>query len=526
MKKLLLLLLIFLLSGCSKINLGASSDISSLALTNKYNLATEIKSKYALENTALKMVAKNDPKDMVRVTVGNETTGLGAESEFVPSVKISRWDEVSLKLTPKGLDKIDSKDKKVSFEGNKIKYETPKQNFELYDLPISEDLSEGGFEFEWILKEKPATNKIEFNLETEGLKFEKQLPINEEIGQDGIITATETQGFDKDGKLIAWRNENTVGAYVVYASENKINYINNKEYKTGQIGIIYRPLIEDSNGWKIWGKLFIDKENEILSVEIPQNFLDKAVYPIKHAAGLTFGYETEGTAATATWRSSSVVTASMVDSYTASSGDTITGFTIFGINADVDGTSKNLAVAAYTVVTGNPTSRLASKVDISVGGSTYDWYSVSGLSQSMVAGSTYCIAVSGEDYTGTLGIGIKYNNGTAPGRFNSTNTTLQATFGVTGTDSGRHYSIYATYTAGGGGATYCGHTGGDWYVNSTCWISANTTTPGNVYIGTGGSLNCNNGAIISARSRSVGNGGSYSIGNSGGNCGWSLWTPQ
>jgi uncharacterized protein YceK len=145
MKKLLLLLLIFVLSGCSKINLGASSNISATALSSKYNSAKEIKAKYAIDGVALKATPKADPKDTIRVTIGDDSNLLGADKEFIPSVKISRWDEVSMKLTPKGLDKIANRDKKVSFEGNKIKFETPKQNFELYDLPISEDLSEGGF---------------------------------------------------------------------------------------------------------------------------------------------------------------------------------------------------------------------------------------------------------------------------------------------------------------------------------------------------------------------------------------------
>jgi hypothetical protein len=88
------------------------------------------------------------------------------------------------------------------------------------------------------------------------------------------------------------RPENVVGSYVVYASENKINWVGGKEYKCGQVGFIYRPRIIDSAGTEVWGDLHI--ENGILSVIIPQEFLDKAVYPVRHAAGLTFGYTTDG----------------------------------------------------------------------------------------------------------------------------------------------------------------------------------------------------------------------------------------
>jgi hypothetical protein len=524
MKKLLLLLLIFLLSGCSKINLGASSDISSLALTNKYNLATEIKSKYALENTALKMVAKNDPKDMVRVTVGNETTGLGAESEFVPSVKISRWDEVSLKLTPKGLDKIDSKDKKVSFEGNKIKYETPKQNFELYDLPISEDLSEGGFEFEWILKEKPASNIVEFDIETEGLEFLYQPSylsmrdfFEKRYGQD--ITIVEDRVIrNSDGKTLSKPlGDNIIHSYAVYASENKTNWEGGKEYKIGKIGHIYRPKIIDQAGNWVWGILNVDKEKGILSVEIPQDFLDKAIYPVRHAAGLTFGYTTAGSEYVISayndftgtqWTSpSDISNISDINAYTFSDGGDyyvkLMVVLLSNLNIVSDSISSPLLCA-------NGVSAWRKHTYVSPPSISPSTNYILGFTGS--SGDAYVLADVNASYTSWYDYSNNYTTPTNP---------------TDAEDDTSHYlmSIYATYTASAG-ATYCGHTGGDWYVNSTCWISANTTTPGNVYIGTGGSLNCNNGAIISARSRSVGNGGSYSIGNSGGNCGWSLWTPQ
>jgi hypothetical protein len=90
-----------------------------------------------------------------------------------------------------------------------------------------------------------------------------------------------------------FRPDNVIGSYAVYASEQKINYGGGKEYKCGKIGHIYRPKIIDSAGTEVWGELHI--EGGILSVAIPQEFLDKAVYPIRHSAGLTFGYKTAGT---------------------------------------------------------------------------------------------------------------------------------------------------------------------------------------------------------------------------------------
>jgi hypothetical protein len=89
--------------------------------------------------------------------------------------------------------------------------------------------------------------------------------------------------------------EDCEGSYAVYASENKPNYIDGKEYRVGKVGHIYRPKIIDSAGIWVWGELNIDESNGMLSVTIPQSFLDNATYPVKHAAGLTFGYTTAAT---------------------------------------------------------------------------------------------------------------------------------------------------------------------------------------------------------------------------------------
>ena len=47
--------------------------------------------------------------------------------------------------------------------------------------------------------------------------------------------------------------------------------------------------MEDANGWKVWGELNIDVEQGIQTITIPQDFIDKAVYPIRHATGEIFG---------------------------------------------------------------------------------------------------------------------------------------------------------------------------------------------------------------------------------------------
>jgi hypothetical protein len=106
-----------------------------------------------------------------------------------------------------------------------------------------------------------------------------------------IASVTETDAFDNDGNSVNHRPENVVGSYVVCASENKINYVGGKEYKCGQVGVIYRPKVTDAEGKWVWEELKI--ENGLLTITIPQEFLDKAVYPLS-SKGVNFGYETKG----------------------------------------------------------------------------------------------------------------------------------------------------------------------------------------------------------------------------------------
>ena len=401
MKKLILLFLFLLLLGCCGVvyenlakegevrTMGAVSDISAEALADKYDKADDIKNKYKLENTALKMIAKNDPKDMVRVTVGNETAELGAVGEFEPSVKISRWDEVSFKIKPTGLDNIKSKDKKLSLDKNKIKFDTPKVEYNLYDLPTSEELPEGGFEFEVILKERPTNNVVEFEIEAEGLDFyyqpaltkEWQSGWNEEYQREVVVSDTDVK--DLDGNILIHRPENVVGAYVIYTSEDKTNWVGGKSYKTGKMGIFYRPKIIDSIGIWCWGKLNVDIEKRSLSVEIPQEFLNNAVYPIRHAAGLTLGFAGIGVS-TYNWGGVNyIVFTQKTSTSDVGNVDTLHHY----LNNDDNG-AGNLKIALYTDSAGNATNLIDYTNNIAVANNFLGWKSDNGTQAAPIAGTT------------------------------------------------------------------------------------------------------------------------------------------
>lgn len=270
-KKLILTLLFLffttLFPGGGTAGDSLKNEVSLEKINIKYQQATELKSKYQLDGASLKATPKDDPKDRIEVEIGDVK-----QDKFCPQGKIKRWDD-EVNLVVRLIN--DEKTPTVSIVGNKIKWKGNKVEAHFYDIEPCEEHPEGAYEFEVILKEKPATNKIEFTLNTKGLDFFYQPELTQQEIDEG-----------------AFRPENVVGSYAVYASENKTNYVGGKEYKVGKVGHIFRPKIIDSIGKGTWGILNIDKIAGILSIEIPQDFLDNAVYPI--IIDPTFGYGTVG----------------------------------------------------------------------------------------------------------------------------------------------------------------------------------------------------------------------------------------
>ena len=517
MKKLIIIIL-FLLAGCSlqpKITeqiFGA--DLSTLS--EKYNQATEIKAKYSLEDSTLvrnKIINpeldkyKGEPKDEVKVIIGGKTDLLGADKiDFEPSIQLSRWNEVNFKIKP-NLTGIASKDKVLSFNGDKIRFDTPKISFEMYDYTEGES----GYKYIWYLNEKPTTNKVEFQIESEGLDFFYQPPLTEEY-QSGYneefqreVVVTETQVKDLDGNVLVERPENVVGSYAVYhQTKGRMNDINGKEYKTGQAFFIYKSRLTDAEGKQEWAILNIDTEKGTFTEEIPQDFLDKAVYPIKGNAN--FGYETAG-------GTNYYAADAIIGSYWMGAAGTVTTMTVSIKSATGGAPGRDWKVGIYkqsdsTLVIGGPNETQYT--------ATQAW-KISDIDDTAITAQNYWLvfwALYNPDYTST------YYNTTGNGGYYSYAYNVNWPSSTTMTSQDRSYSIYATYTEGG--ATYCGHTRGDWYVNSDCYISTSTTTNGFIYIGTGGQLHCVDGATISAKGLK-GKGGTKATGDQG--CKFKLWKP-
>jgi hypothetical protein len=199
-----------------------------------------------------------------KVIVGSQMLGAG-EEKFKPEVQLNKWGgETYLKISSD-----DVGDDKATQKDDKIVWQTNKKTYEFYTLPKTEQMEDGGFEYNIILKEKPDTNIVSLKIETDDLDF-FYTPI--EYDEDEIANN-------------AYRPENVKGSYAVYHKTKA-----NNKYKTGKAFHIYRPLIFDSKGKETWGVLNI--KNGILTITIDKNFLNNADYPV--SVDPTFGYTTVG----------------------------------------------------------------------------------------------------------------------------------------------------------------------------------------------------------------------------------------
>jgi len=235
-------------------------------------------SNYKFEKNTYYKDIKPNWEDRLEVEVGD----IKKPDLFYPQIKVKRWDnEVNFSVRLKDDDYPNAT---VEYVGEKIKWTKGKREAHLYDLPPKEDdplLEDGGYEFEITLLEKPATNVIEFSIETKGVDCFYQPELTPE--QKAVICV----GGDEPGYI---QPENVIGSYAIYYKDVPANYVGEKLYRVGKVCHIFRPKIIDSAGTEVWGELYIDENKKLLTVTIPQDFLNNAVYPVRHAAGFQMGF--------------------------------------------------------------------------------------------------------------------------------------------------------------------------------------------------------------------------------------------
>ena len=366
-----------------KIQLSQASNLGIDKIKIKFD-SSQLAGKYEMRGASFHKTIKAEKAEKTEVKIGNETA-----SSFEPSFEFKKWDEVRFKLTPK-METVAEADKDFDVDGDKIKYKTPKEEAHFYELADSPNLLGGGYEIERILNEKPATNVLSFDIETENLEFFYQ-----PIYTDAEI---EAKAIEED-----FVNKDSMGSYAIYYKNVPLNHVGGKNYGAGKVGQIYRPRIDDSAGNWTYGELNVDIAAKKLTVAIPQTFLDTAVYPIYHASGLVFGYQTIGTAGTITIEDSikgSVFTmgagAGEVDSITVYSNPSATGKTF--------GTAIYLSSSNALVANSGSTAQTPAATGVA-------WRTVTYATKPSLAGGTnYTISEWGSGGSGTHV--IYYDTGT------------------------------------------------------------------------------------------------------------------
>lgn len=251
--------------------------ISTQKVVEKFALAdNKIKSKYQLDGNELKIPAPD--KNSVAISLGDKT-----KPEFEPKLEIKRWEnETRFSIKPKGLDVIQRKDKDLTFEGDKIKFQAGDIEYHFYDAPTSSE--EGGFEYEIVLNKYTGTSTFYSEIETQGLEFYKQLPLNVEMASS---TCTETECGGSQ------RPVNVVNSYAVYHATQQGDYskLGGYNYKAGKAFHIYRVKAVDADGQELWCDQNIYGNTHEISCD--NNWLEKvAKYPVR--IDPTFGYTSAG----------------------------------------------------------------------------------------------------------------------------------------------------------------------------------------------------------------------------------------
>ena len=295
-----------------------------------------------------------------------------------------------------------------------------------YALTAEQSKTEdGGLELEFVLSAKPNSNSINIPFSKENIILFYQPPLTEEFKQEDCEVYTETHIKTKKGEE-CWRPENIVGSYAVYHASKR-----NNEYLTGKIAHALTPKLTDATGKSIYVPYNRDaNETSILTIMLPQEFLDSAKYPV--VVDPTFGYTSiGGTADAACYEDQAHVC-----KYACSEAGTVTKITAY--MKDAYGTGNFVGL----IYDGTPSALLAQSGATSIS-NTAGWKDF-----------TLNLAVSATDYhlgfwSGSRDANWWYDSG-ATNQYRKSSSSPSAPpnpFSVSASQA-RMYSVYATYTTG------------------------------------------------------------------------------
>lgn len=234
-----------------------------------------------------------------------------------------------------------------------------------------------GIEMEVNLESNPGKNNFDFQIAGyEDLDFFYQPSFANE-NKDGSTWEENQWGG------IRTRPENVNNSYAVYHKWKK-----DGQYQTGKICHIYRPKAIDAKGNFVWGNLYFDSKTGILTVIIPQDFLNNAVYPV--VVDPTIGNNVQGAS------DDTLNQTTGCNVFTApGAGDGSAG-TVHAFLRAASGTF-DWKLGMYSTSGGVPNSQPLLSNTVTVTGTNTTFQDISGAINlpTIVNGTQYCLAVNG-----------------------------------------------------------------------------------------------------------------------------------
>lgn len=383
---------------------------------------------YTDKDTHYELSVKSDIPQNDRVEIAKDK----------PSVTLSRWnDEERVTIEPKfrGAGKISKANrslfsKKMEFTKGAI-------------TAFVEPKTETEFDIDFTLEGKPTYNVFEYTIiGAENMDFFYQPALTQKEIDEGSV-----------------RPDNVIGSYAVY-SKTKANHCTNcigvtreiiqadgtstttqiiaTNYATGKLLHIYRPEAIDADGNRVWAVL--DYKNGVLSVTVPQEFLDNAVYPVR--VDPTFGYTSVGSTEGALSAGTAQFNGS--NASVSTEAGTVSKLTFYGYRPgaapDVKGV---ISQTSDHIIISNGVAN-----SVSVANAVGQWWDTSfGTPPSITAQNYHLSMVT----NGTLI--VFYDSSSDAGWRDTTNSYTTPTNPTDGALTAWNLSIYATYTASGGGGT-------------------------------------------------------------------------
>lgn len=219
-------------------------------------LNNELKQKFEVRQNALVFGAQTDPRDLLFYEIGDEK-----DSNLIqPQLKLLRHDNeynLSIRKIYNGKETP-----KIQSDGNKIIWQAGDEICRFYELGKTNELPQGGFEFDSIVNLKKSGNSFFYTIKSKGIFFWKQEALTNEQKAEG-----------------AFRPDYITGGYALYANNNPQNWDNGKLYRCGKIGEIPAPVIRDSAGRFAKCGLVISPERELMRIDVPDEFAQKAQNP-------------------------------------------------------------------------------------------------------------------------------------------------------------------------------------------------------------------------------------------------------